>query len=62
MLIRVNFRNYPDRYQCGHFFIREGVSGKYIQKGTNNAFHGFHIARFTLINANMLPENQLAGI
>jgi hypothetical protein len=61
----VNFCNYPDWYQRGHFFIEEGVSGKYVQERIDNVFHGFHFARFRVIrpiccqNTNWLAFRRL---
>ena len=61
MLIRVNFCNDPDWYQCGHFFIGEGESGEHVKERMDNAFHGFHFARVSIDNANLLPKiNWLA--
>ena len=56
MLIRVNFCNDPDWYQCGHFFIGEGESGEHVKERMDNAFHGFHFARVSIDNANLLPK------
>jgi hypothetical protein len=56
MLIRVNFCNDPDWYQCGHFFTGEGERDKHVQEITGHVLHGFHIARVSIDKANMLPK------